>query len=668
MGFLQRVSTVARPPMRAIGQNWDDFDDRWYIPDMWSGSLSAAGVAVTPDLAMTLSAMYCGVTTIAYDLATLPCHVFKYRDDGGKDRVKGGSFQVGTGGIGHLVYMLRWAPNNYQTAADFMLGCVAQFLLRGRCFVELTTGGPDGFLDQMLPRHPDRVFTERLPTGRLRYRLTETDGSYRYLTQDEMLVVRDMTMDGLNGWSRIQYGSQALGVALAAERAAGKFFKSGMTSSVVATYKGEMDDEAEAALHKSISRYAAGVENSFGLMLIPDDVTVTNLGVEPDKAQMMLAREWGVAEVARQLRMPGYKLGIKSATSYNSQVQAATDYVISTLRPVAVIFEQAYQRDLIIAKDTYFTEINLEGLLRGDPLARADLYAKGIQHRWMRPSEVRLLENMNPDPALDQLSELDFRPGAPRQGPDTQQTDPAAVPGKNQDGNPPNNAWNSRATLKATLVAHDNAIRCLRRERAAVEKLAKKHANDPAGWQAALRTFFSDQAGFLSQVMRLHPAVARGVAAQHGSELEIKGIGIYDDDSWERFEAEELLALALSEGNTIDAWFDRRLTDVRPPAPVHVHAPVTIDRGAVQVDARTTIAAAEHHTHIDKGAIAIDVDVAAPPPARIELHAGDVHIEPGAVAVTLPPPVAVERVTEVDRDENRLIVQTRTRDVPIPKE
>ena len=86
MGFLQRVSTVAKPPMRAVGQGWDEFDDRWYMPDMWATSLAAAGIAVTPDLALTLSAMFCGVSMITYDLATLPCQVFRYREDGGKDR------------------------------------------------------------------------------------------------------------------------------------------------------------------------------------------------------------------------------------------------------------------------------------------------------------------------------------------------------------------------------------------------------------------------------------------------------------------------------------------------------------------------------------------------------------------------------------------------------
>lgn len=535
MGFLSGVKSIAapaRPRADASGYASAFFagDD---LPGSWVSTLSAAGVNVTADLAMTLAAMYCGVTTIAYDLATLPTDTFKYRDDGGKDRIRARSSDYLKGGIADLAYMLRWAPNNFQTATEYFVGQVAQFLLRGAAYAEIVDG-PNGFLAQLLPRHPDRVTPERLPNGNLRYKLIEANGLPRYVTQAEMHVVRDLSTDGIHMVSRTAYGANVLGTALSAERAAGKFFKSGMMSAMVATYKGDKDEEAENELHGSISRFAAGVENSFGLALIPDDVTITNLGVEPDKAQMMLAREWGAREVARLLRIPPHKLMISGTTGYASQVQSATDYVVSCLRPIAHTFEQAIQRDLILAKDTYFVQFALDELLRGDPAARAAYYAAAIEHRWMRPSEVRLEENLNPDAALDKLSEGDNRPGAAKGVPQT----------------PPPPAQNGRTALKGLLALHDNAIRCLRRERAAVEKLAKKHASDVEGWQSGLRDFYGDHAAFVAQTMRVSLVMARGYAAQHGSAFEAKGVVLIDGeagDAWERSEADELCALALAE-------------------------------------------------------------------------------------------------------------------------
>ena len=110
-------------------------------------------------------------------------------------------------------------------------------------------------------------------------------------------------------------------------------------------------------MRKSIARYGKGVKNMGGILMpLPDVTEIKNLGIDPEKAQMMIAQEYGVREVARLLGLPAYKLGVRDATAYASQVQAAIEYVLC-LRPIATIFEQAIQRDLILAKDTYFMRI-----------------------------------------------------------------------------------------------------------------------------------------------------------------------------------------------------------------------------------------------------------------------------------------------------------------------
>lgn len=539
MGYLSRLSASVAPARPRAGVAQDYSKAFWSgdaIPDLWLSALSSSGVEVSPDLARTLSAMYCGVSTIAYDLATLPAQTFKYRADGGKDRIRGSAAEWAKGGIGDLAYMLQWAPNDFQTATEYFAGQVAQFLMRGKAYAEIVDG-PRGFLAQLLPRHPDRVFPERLPSGALRYKLIEANGQPRYVSQQEMHVVRDISSDPVSDVSMVAYATSSISVSLAAERAAGKFFQSGMTAAMLATYAGEKDDEDEDALHKSITRFAGGVENSFGLMLVPDDVKISNLAVEPDKAQMMLAREWTVYEVARWLRISPRKLMVRSKDSggYASAYQDAIDHVVGCIRPLAHTFEQAIQRDLILAKDTYFVKFDLRELLRGDPAQMGEFIEKMIKSRGMTPSEARLLYlDLNPDKHLDQLSESDNQPGkSPSQG-------------QPRDA-PPQNA---RVLLKGMLAVHDNAVRCLRRERAAVEKLAKKHANDVDGWKTGLREFYGEHATFVAQTMRMPLLIARGYAAQHGAAFEAQSLKLIEGDAgpaWETHEADELAALALAD-------------------------------------------------------------------------------------------------------------------------
>ncbi len=541
MGYLSRLSATVAPARPRAG-SMQDYNTAFYsgepIPDLWLSSLSSSGVQVTPELAKTLSAMYCGISTIAYDLATLPVETFKYRRDGGKDRIRGSAAEWAKGGIGDLAYMLQWAPNDFQTATEYVAGQVAQYLMRGKAYAEIIDG-PRGFLAQLLPRHPDRVFPERLPSGALRYKLIEANGQPRYVSQQEMHVVRDISSDALSVTSMTAYATSSISVSLAAERAAGKFFKSGMTAAMLATYAGDKDDEDEDALHKSITRFAGGVENSFGLMLVPDDVKISNLAVEPDKAQMMAAREWTVYEVARWLRISPRKLMARTAGAggYASAYQDAIDHVVGCIRPLAHTFEQAIQRDLILAKDTYFVKFNLRELLRGDPAQTGEFLEKAIRNRAMTPSEVRMLYlDLNPDEHLDQLSESDNQPGKPANSQPTHE--------KQQ---PPQNA---RVMLKGMLAVHDNAVRCLRRERAAVEKLAKKHVGDVDGWKAGLRAFYNDHATFVAQTMRIPIAIARGYAALHREAFVAESVLLIDGEAgqaWESYEADELAALALAE-------------------------------------------------------------------------------------------------------------------------
>jgi hypothetical protein len=233
----------------------------------------------------------------------------------------------------------------------------------------------------------------------MRYKLIEANGQPRYLTQDEMHVVRDISTDGQRTSVARAYGANAIGTALAAERAAGKFFKSGMTAATVATYKGDMEDEDESALHASITRYAAGVENNFGLLLVPDDVTITNLGVEPEKAQMMLAREWtrargraAAADLAAQADGAGrrrrLRLGVPGRDRPRRRLPAA-------------------DRRHVRAGDAARSDPREGHVLREVPPRRAaarrpaqlgEFIEKLIKNRAMRPSEVRMtFLDMNPD-------------------------------------------------------------------------------------------------------------------------------------------------------------------------------------------------------------------------------------------------------------------------------
>lgn len=535
MGMLAKLSTTVSPARRYSGTPapWKDY---WYAPEGFMLAMTNAGVAMSPEIAMTMSAVYCAVMTQANDLATLPAQCFKYRDDGGKDRIRPGFTSFGSGGIGTLAYRLRWQPNATQTAVEFWKSMVVQLLIREVAYAEIVPG-PSGPIDQLIPRHPDRITPERLPDGSLRYRLRELSGQVRYLTSHELFIIRGLSHDGLTLASRMAYAAQSIGAGLALDKSAAGFFKTGFTSSMLATYTGtQKEEDEEAQLHSSIARFSSGIDNAFGVLLLNDEIKIQPLAIDMQKAQMQEAREFIIREVARWFGMPAHKLqAVMNAESYASVEVKELSYVVGTLRPIAVNIEQAIQRDLVLAKDTYFVEFLLEALLRGDLAARSQYYERAIRNRWMRPSEARLRENMNPDPDLDRLSESDFRPGATTGGSGTGTTHGARPAAAQQ--------------LRTSLMVYDTALRVLRRERAAVEKIAKKHPSDVDRWKTEIEAFYTEHSRFTADALRLPATVAQAVASQHRKELEAQGVVWMQSELWEREEGESLAELALGSGD-----------------------------------------------------------------------------------------------------------------------
>jgi HK97 family phage portal protein len=530
MGFLQNLPTVRGPAIRGGGA-WgeDPFHGMYsgYYPPAWGGQMSAAGVPVSPELAMCLTAMYCGTTMIAQDIATMPPHQYRRLDNGGKQRVN----RLG------LETKLRWQPNEWQTAVEFWSTVVGHMILRGWAPCEIIST-PQEVIAQIIPRHPDRVQAKLLPSGRIQYTVSIIGQEPRKVPHDQMFVVRDFSSGAVVPVSRIAYGMNALGNALAAEKFAGAYFKKGITGSLLLSHKGgEMEPAEKTNLHASITQYIAGAENAGGVMLLEEDITVHELGVEPDKAQMMAVRDFGIRECARLLKMPAHKLeAAVLAQAYAAREAANLEYLISCLRPINI--EQSIQRDLIFGadKDEYFVEFLMDALFRGDTKARTEYYKAAIQFGWMNRNEVRLRENLNPEPGLDRFLEPLNMTDADEDG-----------RGRRRRREPESEARIDRTQLRLLTFANAAAQRTIRKEVAALAKLAERHSNDAAAWQEGVRAFYEDHAGFVAETMRLPLPVARDYAARHGVTVATQGVKVTEDWEWQEVPNLALLAMEVDQ-------------------------------------------------------------------------------------------------------------------------
>ena len=129
---------------------WGDF---FFSP---VGNNTAAGVRVSADSAMTLSAVYASVRLIANHMASLPFCLFSKRADGGKDR-----------NTDHWLYkLIAQRPNKFHTPFEFRRLLYTHLELRGNAYCQIISD-VSGRITDLIPLHPDGVTIEEIAVARV---------------------------------------------------------------------------------------------------------------------------------------------------------------------------------------------------------------------------------------------------------------------------------------------------------------------------------------------------------------------------------------------------------------------------------------------------------------------------------------------------------------------
>jgi HK97 family phage portal protein len=302
----------------------------------------------------------------------------------------------------HPLYtLLHDAPNDYQTALEFREQLQRHVLLRGNGYAEIIRK-PNGKPAALLPIHPDRVTILKNQAGRLLYDVVDDGGRTRRLLSDEVLHIRYHSDDGVIGRSPIQVARDTVGLALAERTHGAKMFENGTKlSGVIETPPGTTKVQA-AEIRESWATGQAGVTNHGKTAVLPQGATFKTVSMTLEDADWIAARRLSIVECCRLFRVPPVMVADMEAANYSNVVELARFFVTNTLRRHLVAWEQAINRVLINDTATYFVEHNVEGLLRGDSVKRAQFYERGINDGWMLKSEVRRLENL---PAIEGIDD-----------------------------------------------------------------------------------------------------------------------------------------------------------------------------------------------------------------------------------------------------------------------
>lgn len=347
------------------------------------GSLAA----VTLDNALTVPAVLAACTFLPATLAALPLHGW---------RKTGGEMQRISGGLDNL---LGDAPNDEWTSFAWRQYFWQQVFTLGRGLSWIERSGTN--IVGIWPMDATKTTVKRVNLKKV----YQFDGGREYPAADIIDIQFMPRADQLSVYGPIAQGAKTIQRALAMMDYGASFFAGGGVPPLAVEGPLPAGPEAMKRASADIMRaIKAAKQDEKPIIQLPSGYKLTPVGFDPDKGQMVEAMQAIVEEVARIWGLPPVFLQDLSHGTYSNTEQQDLNFVKHVIARWATALEQELNLKLFGRKNnSRLAEHNLDGLMRGDLVARMSALASGVQNGLITPNEGRALDNRQPLDGGDRL-------------------------------------------------------------------------------------------------------------------------------------------------------------------------------------------------------------------------------------------------------------------------
>lgn len=406
--LANRPGASERAAVQAFGSNTTtsglSYDD--LIKLFSSANVGSSGIAVTPDTALRVSAVYGCVSRIAGAISTLPMGIF--------ERLPGGERQP----VEHdYHWMLNERACEEMSSADAWTYLISAKLFHGDGFAELLR--PSIYSNRVIgwrPLDPRRVQPLRdSSTGQKYYVVQPEIGAAYTLDTADVVQITSLGYDGLCSPSPITYAArEVVSNALAAQQFSGKLFSEGATFDYALQTDQNLRPEQLKNLTDSLM---ARVRGSRAPLVLTGGLKPAALTILPKDAEILATRIFSVEEICRIFGVPPHLVGHTEKTSSwgTGMAEQGGNFVRYTLMSHLVQIAQEFNHRLWPTRQRYFVEHITAALEKGDTKSRFEGYRAALgragEQPFMHVDEIRRAENLPP-------RELPANPGASKT-PDT---------------------------------------------------------------------------------------------------------------------------------------------------------------------------------------------------------------------------------------------------------
>lgn len=340
-------------------------------------------VALGPDSALQIGAIWACVERISKTISTLPLFVYRNRA-GNRDLARDSS----------LWMVLHDSPNARMTPSEFWTAMLMNLLLRGNAYARVERDDR-GECYALWPMSADQVEMRVLDDGSAVY-LYRVGDDLAVLAEDSVLHIKEMG-NGTIGLARLDYMRSTTTEATNAQTVASKLFSSGGKPTGVLMVDNVLNPTQRAKIQSNFAEMANG--NTSRLFVLEANMKYQQLSLTPEDQQLLETRQFTVEEIGRWFGVPAVMINHSNVTAWGSGIEQIMEgFYKLTIRPLLVSIEQAITKRVLTPgqRARLTVEFAFEGLLRSNMKDRADIYSKMVQNGLMTRREARQLENLPP--------------------------------------------------------------------------------------------------------------------------------------------------------------------------------------------------------------------------------------------------------------------------------
>lgn len=351
-----------------------------------------AGVRVTHDNALTVSALWAGVRAITDPLSYMSWHVMERTETGKKLRTD------------LLIdWLLNSQPNEDMSAGTWRETITQHAITWGNGYAEIERDGSGRPLALWLLM-PDRVEPVRIEgQSGIWYEVHQNSGQNVYLPARDMFHLKGRGFDGLKGYSLVHMAARSLGLAMALDENASSFFGNGSRPSGVLKYDGKLTTEVRDETRREWLRQHGGPGRSGNVAVLDKQLTWEPFSMSNEDAQLLESRKMQVTELSRWLGVPPHKLGDLEFATFSNIEEQNLDFLQTALLPWVNRLEEEADIKLfgLQSQGRFFTRVNIKSLMRGNSAAQAAFITAMIDRGIYDVNEAREYLDLDPLPGKD---------------------------------------------------------------------------------------------------------------------------------------------------------------------------------------------------------------------------------------------------------------------------